>query len=161
MEQVPIENEEKNEMQNLDSSKKRSLDSNDIESNKKVKIEHDEELTLPDIKKEKLTNDDEENALTIKDDENPYAYLDRDDFTSEKYKIEVRGLPKYYGVKDLKKLINEKLGLISGKVKPAKRGSAWAYVCFRSQETQDQAIEVINGYTWKNKKLTAKVLTNK
>lgn len=26
----------------------------------------------------------------------PYAYLDRD-FTSEKYKIEIRGLPKYYG----------------------------------------------------------------
>lgn len=29
--------------------------------------------------------------------QNPYAYLDRDDFTSEKYKVEVRNLPKHYG----------------------------------------------------------------
>lgn len=29
---------------------------------------------------------------------NPYAYLERDEFTSEKFKIEIRGLPKYYGI---------------------------------------------------------------
>jgi tRNA (uracil-5-)-methyltransferase len=29
---------------------------------------------------------------------NPYAYLDRADFTSEKFKIEIRGLPKFYGI---------------------------------------------------------------
>lgn len=29
--------------------------------------------------------------------QNPYAYLDRNDFTSEKYKVEVRNLPKHYG----------------------------------------------------------------
>lgn len=28
----------------------------------------------------------------------PFAYLDRDDFTSEKYKIEIRNLPKHYGI---------------------------------------------------------------
>lgn len=28
----------------------------------------------------------------------PFAYLDRNDFTSEKYKLEVRNLPKYYGI---------------------------------------------------------------
>jgi hypothetical protein len=30
--------------------------------------------------------------------DNPYAYLDRADFTSEKFKIEIRGLPKFYGI---------------------------------------------------------------
>lgn len=30
--------------------------------------------------------------------EDPFAYLDRDDFTSEKYKIEIRNLPKHYGI---------------------------------------------------------------
>lgn len=30
-------------------------------------------------------------------DKNPYAYLNRNEFTSEKFKIEVSGLPKYYG----------------------------------------------------------------
>lgn len=27
-----------------------------------------------------------------------YAYLDRGGFSSEKFKIELRGLPKYYGI---------------------------------------------------------------
>lgn len=27
-----------------------------------------------------------------------YAYLDRGGFSSEKFKIEVRGLPKFYGI---------------------------------------------------------------
>lgn len=29
----------------------------------------------------------------------PYAYLNRNEFTSEKFKIEIRNLPKYYGMK--------------------------------------------------------------
>lgn len=28
----------------------------------------------------------------------PYAYLNREEFTSEKFKIEIRDLPKYYGI---------------------------------------------------------------
>lgn len=39
--------------------------------------------------------------IPAKDDSNttdPFAYLERNCFTSEKYKIEVRGLPKFYGV---------------------------------------------------------------
>lgn len=32
------------------------------------------------------------------DNNDPYAYLNRDEFTSEKYKIEIRDLPKYYGI---------------------------------------------------------------
>lgn len=30
--------------------------------------------------------------------DDPFAYLDRNRFTSEKFKIEIRGLPKFYGL---------------------------------------------------------------
>lgn len=90
-------------------------------------------------------------------EKNPYAYLERDDFTSEKYKIEVRGLPKYYGIGEFKKLLNEKLDLQSCKVKPPRKGSSWLYVCFRSEDCRQRAITTINGILWKNSKLTAQV----
>lgn len=43
------------------------------------------------IKKEE--NDDDRKM----EEDDPYAYLERD-FSSEKYKIEVKNLPKYYGI---------------------------------------------------------------
>ncbi|XP_011686341.1 PREDICTED: tRNA (uracil-5-)-methyltransferase homolog A-like isoform X1 [Wasmannia auropunctata] len=92
----------------------------------------------------------------VENEKNPYAYLERDDFTSEKYKIEVRGLPKHYGIGEFKKLLNEKLDLQLCKVKPPKKGSSsWLYVCFRSEECRQRAITTINGILWKNSKLTA------
>lgn len=39
----------------------------------------------------------EDDGESVRKD-NPFAYLDRDDFTSEKYKIEIRNLPKHYGI---------------------------------------------------------------
>lgn len=90
-------------------------------------------------------------------EKNPYAYLDRDDFTSEKYKIEVRGLPKYYGIGEFKKLLNDKLDLQSCKVKPPRKGSGWLYVSFRSEENRQKAIETLNGILWKNSKLKAQI----
>lgn len=49
------------------------------------------------VVKENLDSKVEEtlNPLAIED---PFAYLDRSDFTSEKFKVEVRNLPKYYGI---------------------------------------------------------------
>ena len=90
-------------------------------------------------------------------EKNPYAYLDRDGFTSEKYKIEVRGLPKYYGIGEFKKFLNDKLDLQSCKVKPPKRSSEWLYVSFRSEEGRQKAIETLNGFLWKNCKLSAQI----
>lgn len=89
--------------------------------------------------------------------DNPYAYIDRADFTSEKFKIEIRGLPKFYGIGELKKLLNDKLKLGSNKVKPPARGSYWVYVCFRSEEERQNALVALNGYVWKNKTLTAEI----
>lgn len=96
---------------------------------------------------------------SIDNSPNPYAYLNRDDFTSEKFKIEVRGLPKFYGIKEFKKLLNEKLNLDICKIKPPKQGKGcgWAFVCFRSEDAREFAITTIDGFTWKNSKLTAKV----
>ncbi|XP_012255904.2 tRNA (uracil-5-)-methyltransferase homolog A [Athalia rosae] len=88
-------------------------------------------------------------------DKNPYAYLDRADFTSEKFKIEVRGLPKYYGISELKRLFVEKLNLKLSKVKPPRKGSGWVYVCFRTEEDRTRAISAINGISWKNSTLRA------
>lgn len=46
------------------------------------------------------TNDaaKQEAQLTQTNDD-PYAYLERGNFTSEKFKIEIRGLPKFYGMR--------------------------------------------------------------
>lgn len=88
-------------------------------------------------------------------EKDPYAYLERDDFTSEKFKVEVRGLPKYYGIGEFKKLLNEKLDLQTCKVKPPKRSSGWLYVCFRNEECRQRAISTLNGIQWKNCKLSA------
>lgn len=50
-------------------------------------------------------NSDNQDSLTASNDEkevkpenNPYAYLDRDEFSSERFKIAVKNLPKFYGV---------------------------------------------------------------
>ncbi|XP_078046493.1 tRNA (uracil-5-)-methyltransferase homolog A [Augochlora pura] len=88
-------------------------------------------------------------------EKNPYAYLDRVDFTSEKYKIEIHGLPKYYGIGEFKKFLNDKLELQTCKVKPPRRGG-WLYVSFRNEENRKKAIEKLNGIAWKNSKLTAR-----
>lgn len=107
---------------------------------------------------ERRTSETANVAKDSKDRENPYAYLDRADFTSEKFKIEVRGLPKYYGIGELKRLLTEKLELRMSKVKPPRRGSGWVYVCFRTEEDRAKAITALNGLSWKNSKLTAQVI---
>lgn len=97
--------------------------------------------------------------ITEKNENDPYAYLERDNFTSEKFKVEVRGLPKYYGIGEFKKLLNEKLDLQTCKVKPPKQSSGWLYVCFRSEECRQRAITTLNGILWKNCKLSAQVFS--
>jgi hypothetical protein len=58
---------------------------------------------------------------------------------------------------ELKRLLNDKLKLGSNKVKPPAKGSYWVYVCFRSEEDRQNALLTLDGYTWKNKILTAAV----
>ncbi|XP_053670609.1 tRNA (uracil-5-)-methyltransferase homolog A [Anopheles nili] len=84
-----------------------------------------------------------------------YAYLDSTGFTSELYKIEVRGLPKYYGISELKKLLNVKMKLSTNKIKIMKPGSPFIFICFRNQEDREAAIAALDGFKWKGKKLSA------
>lgn len=85
-------------------------------------------------------------------EENPYAYLERD-FSSENFKIEIKNLPKYYGMNEFRKLLNEKLKLNSNKIKTTKRNSPFAFVCFRNNEDRENAINVLSNYVWKGKEL--------
>ncbi|CAG4971306.1 unnamed protein product [Colias eurytheme] len=84
-----------------------------------------------------------------------YAYLDRGGFSSEKFKIELRDLPKFYGIAELKKLMNQKLGLSVSKIKRPKVGNHWLYACFQNDEERNKAITALNGYQWKGKTLIA------
>ncbi|XP_059052002.1 tRNA (uracil-5-)-methyltransferase homolog A [Achroia grisella] len=86
-----------------------------------------------------------------------YAYLDRGGFSSEKFKIELRGLPKFYGIAELKKLMNQKLSLNTSKIKRPKNGSHWLYACFQNDDERTKAITALNGYSWKGKTLIAEV----
>lgn len=101
---------------------------------------------------EKLSNVEETDELN-----NPYAYLEREDFTSEKFKILVSGLPKYFGIKQVKKLFNEKLGLQTCKIKPLNNKLNWIFVNFRNEEAREHGLKTIDGMVWKNCQLTAKV----
>ncbi|KAJ1531985.1 hypothetical protein ONE63_000621 [Megalurothrips usitatus] len=100
----------------------------------------------------KTENGEPDNSASAAD---PFAYLDRD-FTSEKFKVEIRGLPKFYGFGELKKLVTDTLQLSCTKVKPPRRGCSWAYACFRSEEDRSKALEVLNGYVWKKCNLSAR-----
>ncbi|XP_015375029.1 PREDICTED: tRNA (uracil-5-)-methyltransferase homolog A-like [Diuraphis noxia] len=111
-----------------------------------------------------INSDEKDSEVGLEEKENqtksvakgdPFAYLDRDDFTSEKYKIEIRNLPKHYGIAEFKKLINIKLELNCSKVKTPNRNGKWLYMCFRSEEDKNTALGILNGYNWKNTKLDA------
>ena len=133
--------------------------------------EKSEENVTDDVKENTVNETPKENAVDEKSEknakdeakektengENVYAYLERDSSTTEKFKIEIRGLPKHYGIGEFRKFLNDKLQLKASKIKPPKRGSGWAYVCFRSEESRKKAITAINGVEWKRAKLTAQV----
>ncbi|XP_017107648.2 tRNA (uracil-5-)-methyltransferase homolog A [Drosophila bipectinata] len=82
-----------------------------------------------------------------------YAYLERNEFTSEIYKIEVKNLG-YFGIGEFKKLLKNTLKLDMTKIKSPNR-KEFAFVCFRTLEDQQRALETLNGYKWKGKVLKA------
>ncbi|KAL7303123.1 hypothetical protein TKK_0004334 [Trichogramma kaykai] len=108
---------------------------------------------------DKTSNEEQsksDNVALETDQKDLYAYLDHD-FTTERFKLEVRGLPKFYGFGEFRKFLNEKLQLDASKIKPPKRGSGWAYICFRSEKSRDDAIKALHGVEWKKAKLSAQV----
>ncbi|XP_022286106.2 tRNA (uracil-5-)-methyltransferase homolog A-like [Crassostrea virginica] len=83
----------------------------------------------------------------------PYGYLNREEFTSEIFKIEISNLPRF-GFKELKKRL-AKLDLKPVKIKSLPRAT-FAFVTFRNEDERESAISKINGHVWRDKKLTAK-----
>lgn len=92
------------------------------------------------------------NKTNEKEDE--FGYINQG-FTSEIFKVEIKNLPKHYSATNLKKLLNEDLQLKPSKIKLVKPGCRYAFVCFRNEEDRVAALEKINGYEWKGKKLQA------
>uniref|UniRef100_A0A6P4EH32 tRNA (uracil(54)-C(5))-methyltransferase n=1 Tax=Drosophila rhopaloa TaxID=1041015 RepID=A0A6P4EH32_DRORH len=82
-----------------------------------------------------------------------FAYLERNEFTSEIFKIEVKNLG-YFGIGEFKKLLRVTLKLDVTKIKSPTR-KEFAFVCFRTQEDQQRALETLHGYKWKGKVLKA------
>uniref|UniRef100_A0A9I3EH20 tRNA (uracil(54)-C(5))-methyltransferase n=1 Tax=Anopheles dirus TaxID=7168 RepID=A0A9I3EH20_9DIPT len=106
-------------------------------------------------KREHCKTEDKNDAMGGNMQGEEYAYLDATGFTSELFKIEVRNLPKYYGIGELKKLLNVKMKLSTNKIKIMKPGSPFIFICFRNQEDREAAIKSLDGFKWKGKELSA------
>ncbi|KAL7014055.1 hypothetical protein ACKWTF_015715 [Chironomus riparius] len=104
--------------------------------------ENPQSATVDQLKPENRENDE-------------FGYLKHDGFSSEAFKIEVKNLPKFYGYAEMKKLITSTLTLNASKIKIPRKNSSFAFVCLRSEEDRNQALEVLNGYKWKGKALKA------
>lgn len=52
-------------------------------------------------------------------------------------------------LQELKKLMNQKLGLNVSKIKRPNNGSKWLFACFQNEEDKNRAITALNGYSWK------------
>jgi len=76
------------------------------------------------------------------------AYTRRNEFTSEIYKMELKGLPKYFAPGDLKKLMESK-DLEVKKVKPTGRGKGFCFITFANEESLQRALTELDGFKWK------------
>lgn len=81
------------------------------------------------------------------------SYLQRDDFSSERFKLEVRNLPKYFGYGEIRKFFKS-LNLQYVKINsPTKRN--FAFVTFVSEEAKQEAFKILNQAKFKGKQLEA------
>ncbi|KAK9503996.1 hypothetical protein O3M35_010444 [Rhynocoris fuscipes] len=116
-------------------------------------------MSESELKSKDCENDSEmvkEDEKSNSELEDPYAYIKNNGFTSEKFKIEIRGLPKYYGLGELRKLLNVKLKLNCNKVKCPGKVSRWVYACFRSEQDKLNALSQLSGLRWKGATLQTK-----
>ncbi|XP_076046862.1 uncharacterized protein LOC143028527 isoform X1 [Oratosquilla oratoria] len=112
----------------------------------------EDESAKDDTKEEKSKEKEESKEDKDKDKDgkkDPYSYTKRDEFTSETFKIELSGLPRYFPIGQLKKLLNQTLKLSAHKVKPAGVGKSTAYVNFKEEAARQKALQKLEGYKWK------------
>lgn len=73
-----------------------------------------------------------------------FNYLRTTGFSSELFKIEVKGFPKFYGIGEVRKLINVKLDLKCSKIKIPRKASPFGFFCFQNEEGKYTSILVDN-----------------
>ncbi|XP_068212340.1 tRNA (uracil-5-)-methyltransferase homolog A-like isoform X3 [Palaemon carinicauda] len=112
----------------------------------------DELILKADSDIEEIQEDDTNGSTgresSVETKETPQTKRDTE-FTSEDFKIELRGLPRYYAMGQLKKLLNETLQLKAHKIKPAGNNKDWAYVTFRDEKSRTKALTVLDEFKWK------------
>ncbi|CAH8555586.1 unnamed protein product [Schistosoma rodhaini] len=84
----------------------------------------------------------------------PYAYLRRNTFTSEAFKIQLKNISRHAGFSVMKKML-QSLNVKFCKIKFPKCGLA--FLSFESATDRDYAITVLNGHIWKGSKMEAKI----
>jgi tRNA (uracil-5-)-methyltransferase len=116
-------------------------------------LESDQEIGI-NIKNEELidTNkisDDKEEIANLP----PDSYLKRDEFSSERYKIELKNLPKNFGFSQLRKMLRS-LDLKFVKINSPGR-CTYAFITFIDENAKQEAMKILNGYKYKGHELTA------
>ncbi|KAK2145992.1 hypothetical protein LSH36_641g00053 [Paralvinella palmiformis] len=101
-----------------------------------------------------LATSPSEQASGQTSDIDPFAYLKRDEFTSEIFKIEMNNLPKKCGIGQLRKKLVA-LGLKPRKVKVLQSG-LYGFANFKCEEERQKALEVLDGLQWKGKQMKVK-----
>ena len=104
------------------------------------------------IPEEKIT-ENTKNGDSVENNSN--SELQRKGFTSENFKIEVNGLPNFFGVGEAKKLF-KKLGLKAHKFKPVGGHKAkYMFVNFSDNDEKMRAIKMLDGFKLKGSSLKA------
>lgn len=96
---------------------------------------------------------EEKNKTDLLLQKEEYSYIQRDEFTSEIFKIEIQHMPRF-GFSELrKKLLHLELHPIKIKGFPH---NGYAFVTFRNEEDRESAISKLHGFQWKGHRLIAK-----
>ncbi|CAF2823089.1 unnamed protein product [Rotaria sp. Silwood2] len=103
----------------------------------------DEEIETP------MTDEMVEPSTEPKTEEK--GYLARDEYTSERFKLELNNLPKYFGFGDLKKKL-KLLGVNFVKIKVPK-SATHAYVNFRNEEDRENGLKLLTGWTYRGNRI--------
>lgn len=105
-----------------------------------------------------LEGGEEQTQSGTQDDDkaDEFAYIQREGFTSEIFKIEVKNFQKNVNNRIMKNFLTNK-DLKPKKVKIIHLNhESKAYISFTCEEDREQAISLLNGLTWKNRQLCAK-----
>ena len=78
----------------------------------------------------------------------------RTGFTSEEFKVELNGLPRFFGIGQAKKLFRSK-GVDFHKIKPVGKQATYMFVNFKNEEEREKAIAIMDGLLVKGRKIKA------